>query len=98
MADRTDVFFDDSPVFKLGADAAAAGLTRIAWFDTPKPLHSGWAWGERYLENGVVAAEARIGKGRALFFGPEILQRGQPHPTFKFLFNSILESGVSTAR
>lgn len=40
----------------------------------------------------MVAFEAAIGKGRALFFGPEILKRAQPHGTFKLLFNSIVLS------
>jgi hypothetical protein len=40
----------------------------------------------------VVAFEAPIGKGRALFFAPEILKRAQPHGTFKLLFNSIVRS------
>lgn len=90
MDDVTNVFFDDSPVFRLGAGAAAAGVRRIGWFDTKTPLRSGWSWGESYLENGVIAFEATIGKGRALFLGPEILKRAQPHGTFKLLFNSLV--------
>ena len=92
MDELTNVFFDDSPVFKLGAGADAAGVRRIGWFDTKTPLRSGWSWGESYLENGVVAFEATVGKGRAVFFGPEILKRAQPHGTFKLLFNSIVRS------
>ena len=92
MDDLTNVFFDDSPVFRLGAGADAAGVKRIGWFDTKTPLRSGWSWGESYLENGVIAFEAPVGKGRALFFGPEILKRAQPHGTFKLLFNSIVRS------
>jgi hypothetical protein len=92
MEDLTNVFFDDSPVFRLGAGAEAAGVKRIGWFDTKTPLRSGWSWGESYLENGVVAFEATVGKGRAVFFGPEILKRAQPHGTFKLLFNSIVRS------
>jgi len=92
MEEHTDVFFDDSPVFKLGADAAAAGLTPIAWYDSKQPLRSGWAWGQSYLEHGVAALEARVGKGRVLLYGPEILQRAQPHGTFKLLFNGIYSS------
>jgi hypothetical protein len=92
MEEHTDVFFDDSPVFRLGPDAAAAGLKPIAWYDSKEPLRSGWAWGQSYLENGVAALEARVGKGRVLLFGPEILQRAQPHGTFKFLFNGIYAS------
>jgi hypothetical protein len=90
MQETTHVFFDDSPVFRLRQGAESAGVTRIGWFDSKTPLRSGWSWGEQYLENGVVAFEARIGKGRALFFGPEILKRAQPHGTFKLLFNSLL--------
>jgi len=94
MQSHTDFFFDDSPVFKLGPNAAAAGVTRFAWFDSAAPLRSGWAWGQKYLENGAVAVEAKVGKGRAIFFGPEILKRAQPHGTFRLLFNSIYESAA----
>ncbi|MBL0171225.1 MAG: peptidase [Gemmatimonadaceae bacterium] len=93
VTERVDMFFDDSPAFALGPQAAAAGVTRIAWFDSKASLHSGWAWGQEYLENGAAAVEAKIGKGRVLLFGPEILQRAQPHGTFRFLFNTIQLSG-----
>ena len=89
MKPQTDFFFDNSPVWKLGPDAAAKGVKAIAWFDSKTPLRSGWAWGQHYLENGVIAAEATVGKGRVYLFGAEILQRAQPHPTFKLLFNGI---------
>jgi hypothetical protein len=89
MRERTDFFFDNSPVFKLQPAAAAAGVRAIAAFDSPTPLRSGWAWGQKYLDGGVIAVEARIGKGRVLLFGPEILHRAQPHGTFKLLFNAI---------
>ena len=92
MAERTDFFFENSPVFKLAPNAEAAGVRPVAWFDSKAPLHSGWAWGQNYLEHGVIAIEARVGKGSALLFGPEILMRSQPHGTFKFLFNAITYS------
>ena len=94
MAEQTDVFFDNSPVFKLSEGAAAAGITRVGWFDNRTPLRSGWAWGQDLLQNGIVALEARVGKGRAILYGPEILQRAQPHATFKLLFNGIYRSGL----
>ena len=96
MAEHTDVFFDDSPVWRLGPNAAAADLTSISWYDSKQPLRSGWAWGQQYLENGLVAVEARVGKGRVLLFAPEILQRAQPHATFKFLFNGIYQSVMAS--
>ncbi len=89
LEEHTDVFFDDSPVFKLAAGAEAGGVKRIGWFDSARPLRSGWAWGQSYLENGSVAIEAKLGQGRVLLFGPEILQRAQPHATFKLLFNTL---------
>jgi hypothetical protein len=92
MQPRTDFFFDNSPVFKFGPGATSAGLRAIATFDNASPLRSGWAWGQAYLEGGVIAIDAPLGKGRVLLFGPEILQRAQPHATFKLLFNGIFAS------
>ena len=92
MTPRTDFFFDNSPVFRLGPGSAAAGVRTIAAFDSPAPLRSGWAWGQNYLDGGVIAIDAPLGRGRVLLFGPEILQRAQPHGTFKLLFNGILAS------
>jgi hypothetical protein len=94
MRPSSDFFFDDSPVFRLGAGAAAAGVTPIAWFDSANPLRSGWAWGQHYLKDGVIAAEAKIGKGRAILYAPEILKRAQPHGTFKLLFNALYQGGT----
>ncbi|HEY3288442.1 MAG TPA: M14 metallopeptidase family protein [Gemmatimonadaceae bacterium] len=88
MAARADVFFDNSPVFKLGADAASKGVKRIAWYET-SPLVSGWAWGEKYLDGGTAIAEASVGTGTLYLFGPEILFRAQPHGTFRLFFNSL---------
>jgi len=93
--DAVDVYFDNSPVFRLGPDAAARGITPVAWFDSPSPLRSGWAWGQHYLEGGVAIAEARVGKGRLILCGPEITFRAQPHGTFKFLFNALRRDSAS---
>lgn len=97
LADHVDVYFDNSPVFTLPADAAARGITRVAWFDSAAPLRSGWAWGQQHLQDGVAIAEARVGKGTLVLYGPEITFRAQPHGTFKFLFNGLLRSAAPTA-
>ena len=89
MARHVDVFFENSPVFRLDPDAGVRGLEPVAWFDSATPLRSGWAWGQGYLKGGVAVAAARVGSGYLYLFGPEILFRGQPHGTFKFLFNGI---------
>ncbi len=88
-----DVFFDNSPAFRLGSDAAARGLRPIASFPNATPLRSGWAWGQGYLDGAVEAAEASIGRGKLYMFAPEITFRAQPHGTFKWLFNAIYSAG-----
>jgi hypothetical protein len=92
MPAENDVNFDRSPVFKLDADAEAKGVKRLAWFATDKPLDSGWAWGQKYLKDGVAAFVAPVGAGKLYAFGPEITFRGQAHSTFRLLFNQLYSS------
>jgi len=92
MRERTDLFFNNSPVFRVRADPS---IRAIATFDNAAPLRSGWAWGQQYLAGGVAALEARVGKGRVVLYGPGILHRAQPHGTFKLLFNALYASTQS---
>jgi hypothetical protein len=86
----TDVFFDNSPVFKLNPDAVSSGIVKpLAWFGNDKLLRSGWSLGENYLKNGITAFEATVGKGKLYAFTPEITFRAQAHGTFKLLFNQL---------
>jgi hypothetical protein len=96
---RVDVFFDESPVFDLSPGAFGAGMHPVAWFDSARPLRSGWAWGQERLEHGVAVVEAAAGEqgGRLFLFGPEILNRGQSHGTFRFFFNALLLTGATVA-
>jgi len=89
MPPENDVDFDRSPVFRFTDDAAAKGLKRLAWFATDKPLHSGWAWGQAYLKDGIAAFSAPVGKGKFYAFGPEITFRGQSQSTYRLLFNQL---------
>jgi hypothetical protein len=94
---RMDIFYDNSPAFRLGPDAALKGVRPVAWFDSDKPLRSGWAWGQNYLEGAVAIAEANVGRGHLYLFGPEITFRAQPHASFKFLFNGIYGGGEKSS-
>ena len=89
LSDRADFFFDRSPSFRLDDDARKNGVRAVAWFDTDKPLRSGWALGQAYLKDTVAVLEAPVGKGKLVLYGPEILFRAQSHGTFKLLFNGI---------
>ncbi len=89
MGKTVDVFFENSPVFRFAPDAEAKGLKPVAWFPNAAPLRSGWAWGQGYLENTIAVAEAPVGEGKIFMLGAEAAFRGQPHGTYKLLFNSI---------
>jgi hypothetical protein len=89
MPDKVDVFFDNSPSFKLNPDAGMKGTSTVAWYPTETPLHSGWAWGQQYLKDTVAVAEASLGSGKIFLLAPEVAFRGQPAATFKFIFNGI---------
>jgi len=84
-----DIFFESSPSFRLTPEAITQGVRPVAWFPNATPLRSGWAWGQAYLEGTVAGAEAVVGKGKLYMVGPEAAFRGQPHGTFKLLFNAM---------
>jgi hypothetical protein len=98
LEEQVDVFFSNSPVMQLLPAAYSAAVRPVAWFDSDTPLRSGWAWGQHYLNGGAAVAEARLGEGSLYLFGPEILNRGQPHGTFKFFFNGIFLAGAEEVR
>jgi hypothetical protein len=83
------VMFDESPVLELGPEATQQGIRKVAWYANATPLRSGWAWGQKYLDGGIAAAEAKVGAGTLYLYGPEITFRSQPHGTYKFLFNAL---------
>ncbi len=97
MGDRAMVFYDESPAFRLQPDAGMKGVKPIAWYDGPAPLRSGWAWGQQYLDQAVSIIEAPVGKGHVVLFGNEVNWRGQPHGTFKLLFNGIYYGSATAA-
>jgi hypothetical protein len=92
IGNEVDVLFAASPTFRLPEDAD--DLTRVAWFDGKTPLRSGWALGQEHLDGGVAVADAAVGTGRLVLFGPQVLFRAQPHGTFKFVFNAIVRAGT----
>jgi hypothetical protein len=90
MNPKTDVYFNMSPVFKIEANAIATGdITPLGWYASATTLRSGWAFGQAYLQDGVAAYKAKVGKGNLYVFGPEITFRGQTQSAYKMLFNQL---------
>jgi len=98
LDEYVDCFFNNSPVFRLLPEAQLQNVSPVAWFDSDTPLRSGWAWGQSRLMGGTLIVEAPIGEGQVFLFGPEVINRGQPHGTFKFFFNGIHLAGASEVR
>jgi len=98
LKERIDIFFSRSPVFRLHPDSDKKGMTPVAWFDSDKPLRSGWAWGQHRLYGGTAIVEAKVGEGNLFLFGPEILFRAQPHGTFKLFFNGLYLGGAEAVK
>jgi hypothetical protein len=94
MPKQADVFFDNSPVYRLQPGAENRGIVPILSFSGDSPLRSGWAWGQERLNGGIGGFEAFVGQGRLLVYGPEITFRAQPHGTFKLLFNALYKTSL----
>ncbi|MBE3133535.1 MAG: peptidase, partial [Acidobacteria bacterium] len=86
LPDTVDVFYSNNPLFNLPADA---NIRRVAWFGPDVTARSGWAWGLDHVKGAVAVAEAELGKGKLLLFGPSVAFRAHPHGTFKFVFNGL---------
>jgi len=52
-------------------------------------LESGWIRGEELIRDKPAIVEVTYGRGRILLIGPAVTRRGQPHGTFRILFNAI---------
>jgi hypothetical protein len=89
LGERLDVMISHSPLFDLEPGAEAQGVKQIGWFDTERPLRSGWAWGQERMQGGTALIEAPLGKGKLFLFSPKITFRAQSHAAFPLLFNGI---------
>jgi len=61
----------------------------IAKYADGSLLMSGFLIGEQYLQNKTSVGEVPFGKGKVILLGFGVQHRGQPHATFKLLFNSL---------
>jgi hypothetical protein len=77
-------------------DASARGRVRVlARYAAEGVLMSGWINGPEHVAGQPAALDVASGRGRVVLVGFGAYFRGQPHGTFKFLLNPILESAAS---
>jgi hypothetical protein len=105
MPQETAAFFIHSPAFEIGtrrpweddpggSPQVPEGLRVVASYPDRELLMSGWLLGERHLVNKPSVLEATIDQGRVVLLGFRVQHRGQPHATFKLLFNAIYLGGL----
>jgi hypothetical protein len=86
------IFYENGPTFRVNGAARS-----VAFFNTDKPLLSGWILGGQFLKGTSVIAEEPLGKGRIILFGFRPQYRAQSEITYKFLFNALLYSSSTSA-
>ncbi|MBE3071868.1 MAG: peptidase, partial [Acidobacteria bacterium] len=89
MPEEAPAMFIQSPAFRLTPVLGDKGPAVIAKYPADEILMSGYLKGDWLLKNTVAAADVPLGKGRVILLGFGVEQRGQPHGTFKLLFNSL---------
>lgn len=73
---------------------APEGVRVLARYAEQDLLISGWINGASRIAGKPAAVEVALGRGRVVLLGFGAQFRGQPHGTFKWLFNPILESAA----
>lgn len=79
----------------------AADTVRVLarYADRPEDvLMSGWINGASRIAGKAAAVDVTLGRGHVVMMGFGVVFRGQPHGTFKFLLNPIMESAVDGQR
>jgi len=90
MPEEAPAFFMRSPAFNiLSSFEGDKAPVVIAKYPGGSLLMSGYIEGEKYIQNKVSAVEVPFSKGKVILLGFGVQNRGQPHGTFKLLFNSL---------
>ncbi len=91
MTNPVSVYFDRSLAFEVPArpDPSGIQVSSILDYATLDTLESGWLLGAEKLQSKSAIAVARVAGGRVVLFSFPPQHRGQPHGTFRLLFNAL---------
>jgi hypothetical protein len=87
MPPEAAAFFINSPAFAV--EASDRRLQVVARYPAQDLLMSGWILGEPLIAGQAAVLDVPVGRGHVVLLGFRTEHRGQPHGTFKFLFNSL---------
>lgn len=85
MPEKAGAYFVSSPAYSVSGEARSLA----AYPADRDPLMSGWLMGPEFLQGQTALAEVPVGQGRVIMIGFRPQHRGQPHGTYKLIFNSI---------
>lgn len=106
MSAESAAFFVNSRAFQIGylagepgeeeeEKASASEWASVVEYADKDVLISGWILGEDRVQGKSAVIRGNLGKGKVVVLGFRSQFRGQPHGTFKLLFNSILLGGMN---
>lgn len=98
LPSKMSTMFRRSPVFALDKEKNTSGIAVVSSYTKKDTLASGWAIGQEFLHGKDVVLSIPRGKGSILLYGADVLYRGQPLASFKFVFNGILGAAARRVR
>jgi hypothetical protein len=93
LPESVNVYFDNGPAWDstLSFPSASDGGA-FARYPNENPLLSGWIIEDETIRRRAAGVQYRIGKGRVVVYGFDVIFRGQPHMGFPLLFNALYPS------